>query len=377
MQERLWQHALPLNAWAEDEPDSDCETSPADTTSSFSAMRRSGSSFASGAAITAESSPGNPAFITTRNGRYFHTDPQCYNLRSAKKLIRVAHQPSDLTPCTRCVRGGKTKSDATPQQHARGKAGDLSYAPRGAASSSTAAVVSRGTPKAGKYITTNTGRLYHLNEACNSLRFAKQKHWVSAKPKGLSPCPRCVGDPNGAGGRPGAWRPVDKVINGSTGGSGGRPRVKTYITTKTGKYYHGDEDCRYLRSANVKIPVATVPSRLAPCPKCVDSRDVANPSPLPPPVGSVVDVRPVQRYGDESGRASAGIGASLKTYGSGFYKTLSGKKFHVDKSCRHLQDRGFYECDPMKENKDPCRTCALELFQEWEVAGWTNRKLCV
>lgn len=152
--------------------------------------------------------------------------------------------------------------------------------------------------------------------------------------------------------------------------------MSTYITTKSGKYYHGDEDCRYLRSANVKIPVTTVPSGLAPCPKCVDERNSSSPSPQPPPVSTVVNARPVQgkAYGGDSGSVSANMEASLKTYGSRFYKTLSGKKFHVDKSCRHLQDREFHECNPLEESKDPCRTCALELFQEWEVAGWTNKK---
>lgn len=162
-----------------------------------------------------------------------------------------ANQPFDLTPCIRCVWGEKTKRDSALQRYARGKAGGLSYTLLGAASSSMASTMSRGKTKVGTYVTTNTGSLCHLDEACNSLRFAKQKHWASAKPTGLNPCPRCIGDPNGGRGRPRAWWPIDKVIVGSTSGSGGRPRVRTYITTKTGKYYHGDEDCRYLAIARM------------------------------------------------------------------------------------------------------------------------------
>lgn len=126
---------------------------------------------------------------------------------------------------------------------------------------------------------------------------------------------------------------------------------KLFYSTEYGRLYHRDENCRFLRSAKVKVKVEVPLPNLDPCPKCCAQQD-----------STVAQ--------DKPGLSSAAKAFLLRPYGTHFYKTRYGTKFHLSDDCRHLRNRIVLACRPEAEQKDPCRTCANALFLKWKSVGF-------
>lgn len=271
------------------------------------------------------------------------------------------------------------------------------------------------------FIITNTGRLYHLDRTCVYLNKARQLHVVSDVPSHLSPCPKCwkgknavrnVSDSQGFERKEGSRSERRNRIDNNAAGTSSAD----IITTRSGKYYHGQENCVYLRRAKKLIRVNVISEELLPCPKCwvgeKPINEIEDRSPHSPRIARLPSSRIVSRSDSfqtvpshhstssatvsrkhdrltkkqhiksESDRASSKHGEtwapskeeSLQPFNSQFYRTRYGKKFHVSASCRYLVGREVLRSFPLAENRDPCRGCALSLYQEWSINGWISDK---
>lgn len=314
------------------------------------------------------------AILTTRSGKYYHSDRRCRNLRKAKALHEVMAVNPHLAPCPECWRGGRAPVDvASP-------------------------LISKDDGKYIQVLTTRTGKYYHKMRDCFYLRRAVKLITVQGLPTDLAPCPKCFsrGGEGKSSGNNGVSQGDDESqvsnVSNSPGSSHAteivseycpRERRGKYITTRTGKYFHMDEDCRWLNRARDKFRVSTVPSDLMACPRCCGEEGAEQGV-----IGSPVSVIPAgrkPRLEKEEGRDdTADVNAnsqvpltketSIAPYGSIFYRTRTGTKFHIDKDCRYLRGRETFDCYPLQEERDPCRGCALGLFQEWALEGWITGK---
>ncbi|CAN8063820.1 unnamed protein product [Agarophyton chilense] len=185
-------------------------------------------------------------YVTTRTGRFYHQDPQCHNLRSAKKKIFVTRVRADLEACYLCV------DDDAPI--------DTPTEVKSAGSTTERSITATNLSK--PLITTRTGRFYHSDSSCKNLRFAKKKIPVYEVPTNLEACYLCVESPLGS------QTASEGASRGVAGGTSSTPECGRYITTRTGRFYHLDYDCYNLRSAKAKFRKQTAPDGLLPCYKC-------------------------------------------------------------------------------------------------------------
>lgn len=134
--------------------------------------------------------------------------------------------------------------------------------------------------------------------------------------------------------------------------------IANFITTKTGRLYHRNENCSALCTAKSKISVQTLRPGLSPCKRCCTEK---NSESVP------------AAHENNSTSHSPSQESLLAPYGEEFFKTPHGQKFHVNRQCRHLKNRVVLPCVPQNDSKDPCRTCAKTLFGEWKRAGFVKR----
>lgn len=108
-----------------------------------------------------------------------------------------------------------------------------------------------------EYYTTRTGVFYHQKRDCYNLRSARRIFPTETPRSDLKSCYLCVEDPYR-----GPISPQRSFNRTSLSGT-------TYVTTRTGRYYHEDYNCFFLEMAHQKFRVREVPARLSPCYRCV------------------------------------------------------------------------------------------------------------
>lgn len=117
----------------------------------------------------------------TLTGRLWHRKKDCYALRNAFKIIPVNAPDPKLNPCWRCA------SDQPP---------DLVTLRPDERKNQLASVLSTSNGKISPsdVFVTRTGKLYHADEKCHSLRLAYKVIRVSSPSPELLPCWKCVGE---------------------------------------------------------------------------------------------------------------------------------------------------------------------------------------
>ena len=209
-----------------------------------------------------------------------------------------------------------------------------------------------------------------MSPTCYGLRKARSLAYVICPPDNLEPCRLCAR---------GAARGRDALAPAETAAGGDEEEEEEeeedsgsqeFIITETGRLFHADRDCYYLRNARRKIPVTDVPVRLDPCRRCTDGK---RPGARHARIREEEDKEEAEERKEvRKERVPPETSSALKACERMFFKTKKGNKVHVDRDCRHLQNREVMECDPVVEEKEPCRTCSLDLFQELEVSQWCH-----
>lgn len=227
-------------------------------------------------------------FITTRTGRYFHCDPECDNLRSAKKLFRTSKPNESLLACYICAKQYESMSNSqsgTPSLSTRNHPSTLENAKVVQQSSLRKSddEIESGKNGKGPFITTRTGRFFHMDENCHNLRSARKLIFVNAVAMDLDPCYLCVNEsvdvPRNASPLFGSITDSHSkssttygMTPSTTAKSSQSRRLRssrTYYTTRTGRFYHADQQCYNLRSAKKTFPVDHIPTNLKPCYLCI------------------------------------------------------------------------------------------------------------
>lgn len=331
--------------------------------------------------------------ITTRTGKYYHSNKDCQYLYRASEKIRVKGLPTNLAPCRKCFGsggGGVSAGDGGSGSKVAADASEVSSVSSAASSTAVTEVVSQYCPqeRKGKYITTRTGKYFHMSEDCNWLRRARGTFRVSTVPSILMACPLCCEEnakqeasgspvsviPAKRRSRVGEKKEKDDVGNLAeysrallkerygTGDVTGYSQPVSKEKDNTGDLIEHSQPVRKKEDNTGDVTEHSQPARR----KEDDAGDVTESS------------QAVSRDKNDTGnvteysQAALTKEASVAPYGSEFYKTRSGTKFHIDKNCRYIRGRDTFLCSPLHEEKDPCRGCALGLFQEWAMAGWTT-----
>lgn len=249
------------------------------------------------------------AYITTATGKFYHGDQDCYNLRSAKKKFSVSKPAEHLRACYLCL----PDSDGPLPRAISTPASDESATGLNGAATVRATVESEAQFNALSFFTTRTGRLFHLDKDCYSLRSAQEKIEVQQPPSNLEACGRCVSD--------NAIRKSPKDDHVSETALNLQDAAVKYITTMTGRFYHQDAHCKNLRSARKKIPVCSPADSLQACYLCVTE----------PVTRSKLAVQAKRSPATNQTKTST-TETSLM-----YITTRTGRFYHENESCRNLR----------------------------------------
>lgn len=240
---------------------------------------------------------------------------------------------------------------------------------------------------------------FHERRNCHELDTCRKVLAMREAPAGLEPCARCCGSQLVARSAKVRVREADNSdsesqsseVNGRFRPSGSGREL---FTTRSGKYYHEDKFCWYLSNATTVTRVSVAPSRLLACPQCVATPAVTLSA-------STSGMANRDDNGEVGGRRSRKLGTSARAaakhedevqiqtarsvvdehhevtkesslipFTDGFFKTRTGRMFHASLDCRSIRGKHCVPCFPLQEDKDPCRICALGIYQEWNAEGW-------
>eukprot|EP00177_Eucheuma_denticulatum_P003444 GFKZ01006229.1.p1 GENE.GFKZ01006229.1~~GFKZ01006229.1.p1 ORF type:complete len:648 (-),score=35.31 GFKZ01006229.1:526-2469(-) len=301
---------------------------------------------------------------TTATGKYYHGAADCIWLKSAHTTYKVDVVKGHLRPCPKCWKGELAK------------VGDSA--------------------RGGKWIFfTKNDRYFHEERNCYELDTKRKVLAMREKPAGLKACARCCRSNVVARS---ASEGSDSVSHSSNvnrsfraSGSG-----KEYFITTYGKYYHEDKSCGCLSNAKTLSRVSIVPSRFQACYKCVTEPAVLQSELVSGTAEKDTNCEVGGRIGKGLGTSarvafkhevdipietsSSAVytqqevtkGSTLNQFTGGFFKTRTGTKFHVSRDCRTIRNKHCMPCLPLEEDKDPCKVCALGLYQEWSAEGWIS-----
>lgn len=206
-------------------------------------------------------------YIETRTGRFFHMDAGCDNLRNAKRLFRVAKPKPELLPCYLCA---EHEQQSVETSRTTNSEISRSLAPLS---------VAKSVPDK-PFVVTRTGRFYHFDRDCKNLQTARRLFQVENPDAKLLPCYICVEQKtDGSANTPvvssSSSRKECHALPSPDGRADTRTRGhrsddKEFITTRTGRFFHLDDDCYNLRSATRLIRVSQPASHLKACYLCAD-----------------------------------------------------------------------------------------------------------
>lgn len=278
--------------------------------------------------------------FATTNGKYYHKTSSCSSMKGATKIALSAAKERGQTACPVCMSGNKkstTKPKATTNPNA-------------------------------KYYSTKNGKYFHKSSTCSGMKGASKITLATAKKRGQTPCPTCIGNDSmvyatsggkyyhktsTCSGMKNAEKttvaaakkrgqkacPVCMKENSDTD-STEKTNKNTYVyVTMSGNKYHAKSTCSGMKNAE-KISLAMALKRnYARCTKCNAPKPISSTTPKPtatPKPDSDPDV----------------------------YVTLTGTRYHADKNCSGMQNaekislstalkRGYKrctECDAPKQS---------------------------
>lgn len=316
--------------------------------------------------------------LTTRTGKYYHEDSDCQYLRRASEKIKVKGLPTDLAPCPKCFGRGAGSVSAEKGSSWSKVANDASQVSSVSSTASSAVVkevTSQHSPRERrkKYITTRTGKYFHMSDDCIWLRRAKGTFCVSTVPSNLMACPKCREEDTEqeAFGSPVSVIPAKR-----------RPHVQEKKDKDNAGVLAERSQASFKEKDNIDVVTKHSQARAEEKHNtgAVTEHSQAQPN-ARDDIGDKTEYSKARLNGKddsndvtEYSHAMLTKEASLAPFGSTFYRTRTGTKFHVDEDCRYIRGRETFSCSPLHEQRDPCRGCALGLFQEWAMAGWTTGK---
>lgn len=248
-----------------------------------------------------------PVFVT-RTGRLWHRNKDCFALRRATKISQVDEPDPELSPCARCA------SDELGDPELVKKAVDSDRKKQMHSVPSEPNNVNN----CSDLFVTKTGKLFHANENCSSLRLAHQVLRVPSPRPGLFPCSKCVGKSDMEAVPLANLDHPKKPLMGT---------VKRSDEHKTGEEF-----------VQVAEPSHDIHSQPVVCERVVR---------LP--------------LTDEHRSASEKF--SIARYGP-FVRTATGKKFHR-KDCAAVRGRNTFHHDHNAEDLEPCRRCLANVYLMW------------
>lgn len=248
-----------------------------------------------------------PVFVT-RTGRLWHRSKDCFALRRATKIIQVDEPDPQLSPCARCASDQLTNIELVKKAVDSDRKKQMRSVPSEAGDVHNSSDV----------FVTKTGKLFHANEKCSSLRLAHQVFRVSSPRPGLFPCSKCVGKSEMEA------VPLENV-----------------------DYPKKPQKTRVKRSGKREIDEESV--------------QVAEPShdthSLPVAHERVVRLPLTDEH------RSASEKFSIARYGP-FVRTATGKKFHR-KDCATVRGRNTFDHDHNAKDLEPCRRCLANVYLMW------------
>jgi len=221
--------------------------------------------------------------VYSAGGQYYHKDPTCQGMKNAELVTIQAAEKAGQTACPVCIGGGTTN----PGDNGSGDSNLIYYA-------------------------TETGAHYHRNATCSGMSGATKVSEATAKARGQTPCPVCIG---------------------------------TVYATENGDYYHSDPTCTGMKGARLMTVDQAELSGKAPCPTCMGGT-------------------PIEKIGDSVSNSTGGETvqtASAASNGSTqVWITIEGAKYHTSSKCSELTGKvpASTRLDwAVKNGYGPCSVC--------------------
>lgn len=153
--------------------------------------------------------------FATTNGKYYHKTSSCSGMKGATKIALSAAKKRGQTACPVCMSGNKkspTKPKATTNPNA-------------------------------KYYSTKNGKYFHKTSTCSGMKGASKITLATAKKRGQTPCPTCIGN--------------DSMVYATSGG----------------KYYHKNSTCSGMKNAKLILASVAKKRGQTACPTCMGGSD--------------------------------------------------------------------------------------------------------
>lgn len=246
-----------------------------------------------------------PVFVT-RTGRLWHRSKDCFALRRATKIIQVDEPDPILSPCARCASDQLANSELVEKVVDSDRKKQLRSTPSDGNDVQTSPV-----------FVTKTGKLFHANENCSSLRLAHQVFRVPSPRPGLFPCSKCVGKSEMEA------VPLENVEY---------PKKSQRATVKRSDKHKTYEEIVQVTEASQVSSQPRVHERVVRLPLTEEHR-------------SACEQFSIARYGP-------------------FVRTATGKKFHR-KDCAVVRGRNTFDHDCNGKDLEPCRRCLANVYLMW------------
>ena len=227
--------------------------------------------------------PNQEEYYATKNGKYYHTDPNCSGMENASLLTKDAVVQAGKAACPVCVTKQINSMSSTGLKYADGSTQDRSgmtvYA-------------------------TSGGTYFHVNPTCSGMRDAMSGSLLKAMLAGKKACPTCCSaaddlvwctkggtyyhSVSNCSGMEGANQVMlaealcigkdrcPKCYSGTAGTSINTPAVTEptgvlVYATKNGTYYHTKSDCSGMTGASRYTLLSMIQTNRPPCPVCASS----------------------------------------------------------------------------------------------------------
>ncbi len=243
---------------------------------------------------------GTAYYWATADGSHFHSKSNCSGMANAAKITDKEAEARGQTACPTCVGSVWGTEDGQwyhKNRTCKGMDGAVRMTIQAAEKSgktacptciknATPTPVPTATPKPGEddndgalyYYATDDGTYYHRVDNCTGMRGAEKVSEKTATGRGQKPCPTCIG---------------------------------SVYATEDGDHYHSDPKCSGMRGATlVTVDTAELRGQSA-CPVCLDGDNGAN-----------------EGTGTETGGTT-----TVDPDTTMVYCTLTGAKYHSDKTC--------------------------------------------
>ena len=332
--------------------------------------------------------PGQEIYYSTSNGKYYHVDQNCSNMRSASLITKEAAEQKGQTPCPVCILK-QVKSVAK---------GALRFADSNTKDKSKINVYA-----------TDKGKYFHTDASCSGMKNAKSIGLLQALLAGKSACPSCASSAgtqvwfteggeryhnrSDCSGMRGAYQAMlaEALILGkarcttcwgksqvgfagngvaATGGSSGGT-VYVYGTTN-GDYYHTNSTCSGMKNASRVTLAQMLKLGRKACPTCAASAETT--------VYSTKNGEYYHSYKTCSGMKNAsastmaeamaagkgrcpncwsGTGTSTGSTSTMVYATEGGTYYHTNATCSGMKNAQRVDlATAVKYKKTACPTCA-------------------